>query len=34
VEAARSALADGAAASALERYVHVSSELAQDGTPS
>ena len=30
VQAARAAIADGAAASALERYVHVSSELAED----
>jgi anthranilate phosphoribosyltransferase len=31
VEAARASVADGAAESALERYVHVSNELAQDG---
>ncbi len=34
VHAARAALADGAAASALERYVNVSSELARDGSRS
>jgi anthranilate phosphoribosyltransferase len=32
VEAARAALADGAASSTLERYVHVSTELARDGS--